>query len=69
MNWLRRELTCGRELRQSRVNNPSGFTAFTHLPLHRGDKNSAAKSLPLVIGKVVPQGPDGEYTPPTGVNP
>ena len=24
MNWLRRELTCGRELRQSRVNNPSG---------------------------------------------
>ena len=34
------------ELRQSRMNNPSGFTAFTHLPLHRGGKNSAPKGLP-----------------------
>ena len=32
------------------MNNPSGFTAFTHLPLHRGGKNNALKSLPCAKG-------------------
>ena len=52
MNWLRRELTCGHELRQSRVNNPSGFTAFTHLPLHRGGKNDVHPKAFPSEGKV-----------------